>query len=310
MATQTDVLGGVTGDLAMKTPVDAATTANITLSGEQTLDGIALVAGDRALVQDQTAAEDNGIYTVSAGDWVRAPDWNGARDVVAGTSVLVNQGSVGEGRLYRVSTTGDITIGVTEVVIESVPFGSDGATGPTGATGPQGSTGVAGPTGPAGASGTVGATWTAILAETSLSGLHSYDVTGFGSYEELMLIMKIDSPENDLQPRITYSDDDGVSFETVGYHHGINTAATYIPISPRSEFDSAGTVLAVVSIIRLGKIMSLMCIGGDHGDGSSTSNSGIFDNGNDVDALRLALFNFSDVAKNFDTNTTLEVYGR
>jgi hypothetical protein len=42
-------------DLAIKAPARVATTgSNITLSGLQTIDGIALAAGDRVLVKDQT----------------------------------------------------------------------------------------------------------------------------------------------------------------------------------------------------------------------------------------------------------------
>jgi hypothetical protein len=52
----------------------AATTANITLSGTQTIDGIALIAGDRCLVKNQTLSQDNGIYIVSAGAWTRSTD--------------------------------------------------------------------------------------------------------------------------------------------------------------------------------------------------------------------------------------------
>jgi hypothetical protein len=52
----------------------AATTANITLSGTQTIDGVAVAAGDRVLVKDQTALPTNGIYVAAAGAWARAPD--------------------------------------------------------------------------------------------------------------------------------------------------------------------------------------------------------------------------------------------
>ena len=52
------------------------TTVNITLSGTQTIDGIAVVAGDRVLVKNQSAAADNGIYVASASAWSRAADMN------------------------------------------------------------------------------------------------------------------------------------------------------------------------------------------------------------------------------------------
>jgi hypothetical protein len=62
--------------LDVKASVKAATTANITLSGAQTIDGIAIVAGDRVLVKDQTSTPTNGIYVAASGAWARSPDAN------------------------------------------------------------------------------------------------------------------------------------------------------------------------------------------------------------------------------------------
>jgi hypothetical protein len=52
----------------------AATTANITLSGTQTVDGVVLIAADRVLVKNQTASADNGLYLCAAGAWARTTD--------------------------------------------------------------------------------------------------------------------------------------------------------------------------------------------------------------------------------------------
>ena len=52
----------------------AATTANITLSGTQTIDGVAVIAGDRVLVKDQSTSANNGIYVVAASTWARSTD--------------------------------------------------------------------------------------------------------------------------------------------------------------------------------------------------------------------------------------------
>lgn len=61
--------------LKVKDPVVAATTANVSsLSGEQTIDTVALGTGDRVLVWKQTDATENGIYVVAAGAWTRALD--------------------------------------------------------------------------------------------------------------------------------------------------------------------------------------------------------------------------------------------
>ena len=60
--------------LDAKASCAAATTANITLSGAQTIDGVAVIAGDRVLVKDQTTTANNGIYVAAAGTWSRATD--------------------------------------------------------------------------------------------------------------------------------------------------------------------------------------------------------------------------------------------
>lgn len=60
--------------LDVKASVVAATTANITLSGAQTIDGVSVVAGDRVLVKSQTAPAENGIYVASNTSWSRSSD--------------------------------------------------------------------------------------------------------------------------------------------------------------------------------------------------------------------------------------------
>jgi hypothetical protein len=106
--------------LAVKAPCRAATTANITLSGEQTIDGVAVVTDDRVLVKDQSTGSQNGIYTVSTGAWSRARDFDGALDVVSGTRVFVYSGTINAGIDFYVSTTGTITIDSTSIVFSSI----------------------------------------------------------------------------------------------------------------------------------------------------------------------------------------------
>jgi hypothetical protein len=59
----------------------AATTANITLSGTQTIDGVAVVVGDRVLVKNQTLPQNNGIYVVAASTWSRSLDMDAWAEV-------------------------------------------------------------------------------------------------------------------------------------------------------------------------------------------------------------------------------------
>lgn len=107
---------GVNAGLGIKAPVKAATTASITLSGEQTIDGVACVTDDRVLVKDQSTSSANGIYRVDTSTWQRDYDWDGAFDVTQGTLVYVAQGTTNRG-FWAVTTSGTITIGTTSVAI-------------------------------------------------------------------------------------------------------------------------------------------------------------------------------------------------
>jgi hypothetical protein len=60
--------------LSVKGAARAATTANITLSGAQTIDGVSIIAGDRVLVKNQSSGVNNGIYVCASGSWTRATD--------------------------------------------------------------------------------------------------------------------------------------------------------------------------------------------------------------------------------------------
>jgi hypothetical protein len=83
----------------VKRSVTAATTANIALFGTQTIDGVAVVAGNRVLAKDQALANQNGIYVVSAGAWTRSTDAD-TIDKIASGLVAVDAGTTNGGRLY------------------------------------------------------------------------------------------------------------------------------------------------------------------------------------------------------------------
>lgn len=70
----------------------AATTASITLVGAQTIDGIAVVAGDRVLVKNQTLPAQNGIYIVQTTAWTRSSDMSDWTQF-PGAYVFIEQGS-------------------------------------------------------------------------------------------------------------------------------------------------------------------------------------------------------------------------
>lgn len=62
--------------LDVKASVRSSTSANISLSGEQIIDGVSVVSGDRVLVKNQTDLSQNGVYVVSSGSWARAADFD------------------------------------------------------------------------------------------------------------------------------------------------------------------------------------------------------------------------------------------
>lgn len=110
----------MTADRAIKEPCRVATTANISLSGLQTIDGVTVAAGDRVLVKNQSSAVNNGIYDAATGSWTRSSDFDGAGEVVGGTETLVTSGSTQAGNLYRVTGAGAITIGSSAINFELV----------------------------------------------------------------------------------------------------------------------------------------------------------------------------------------------
>lgn len=119
--TQIDRINGLIGSIAIKAPCRVATTANITLSGEQTIDGVSVVAEDRVLVKNQTVDSENGIYNCSTTSWTRSPDFNGTRDFTKGTVIRITEGTVNQKRAYEVTSSG-VNIGVSSLTFASINF--------------------------------------------------------------------------------------------------------------------------------------------------------------------------------------------
>lgn len=106
-----------------KKPVRAATTANITLSGTQTIDGVAVIAGDRVLVKAQTAGSANGIYDAAAGAWTRATDFDSAAEAL-GAATFVSEGTTNGNQQWFQTTDAPITLGTTALVFAQVGGGA------------------------------------------------------------------------------------------------------------------------------------------------------------------------------------------
>jgi hypothetical protein len=93
----------------------AASTANIaTLSGAQTIDGVALVAGDRVLVKNQNTQSQNGIYVVASGAWSRSLDAD-AWDELVSAFVLVDQGTANKDTAWLCTVDKGGTLNTTAI---------------------------------------------------------------------------------------------------------------------------------------------------------------------------------------------------
>lgn len=113
-----DGIGG--GGVAWKNSVRAATTANGTLAtafaNGQTIDGVALVTGDRILLKNQATGAENGIYTVQAsGAPVRATDADSAGEI-RGAAVWIEEGTVNGDQAWVLTTNAPITLETTSLV--------------------------------------------------------------------------------------------------------------------------------------------------------------------------------------------------
>jgi hypothetical protein len=113
-----------------KSDVRVVATSNLTLSGTQTIDGIAVIAGDRVLATGQTTQSANGIYTVAAGAWSRATDADVAGEFATHWLVTVTEGTVNGNTLWSHTTDGAVTLGTTSLTFAKIgPVASGGTNG-------------------------------------------------------------------------------------------------------------------------------------------------------------------------------------
>jgi len=97
-----------------KQSCQVATTANITLSGLQTIDGYTTLAGDRVLVKNQSSSANNGIYVASASAWSRSADMNTWAEVSGAYTVVVN-GTVNGQTAWVCTSSTSGTLGTTAI---------------------------------------------------------------------------------------------------------------------------------------------------------------------------------------------------
>jgi hypothetical protein len=107
--------------ISWKQPVIAGTTANITLSGLQTIDTVSVLAGERVLVKNQTNQAENGIYNAAAGAWTRSPDANTWDELISALVFIVEGGQAGAAYYCPIQPGG--TLGVTPITWNNFSVG-------------------------------------------------------------------------------------------------------------------------------------------------------------------------------------------
>jgi hypothetical protein len=108
-------------DIDYKQATRVVTTTNVNLSGgaPSQVDGVTLSHNDRVLVTGQTTGSQNGIYFVttlgsgSNGTWSRSSDSNQTGELLAGTIVMVTEGSVYADTQWKLITDNPIVIDTT-----------------------------------------------------------------------------------------------------------------------------------------------------------------------------------------------------
>lgn len=100
---------------SFKNACKVATTVNISRNGTSaTIDGQSIQVGDRVLVKNQDSLSQNGVYVVSAGDWVRAVDMDTTEKIV-GSFVPVTFGTQNGGKIFYTTFVAGSTLNFTSM---------------------------------------------------------------------------------------------------------------------------------------------------------------------------------------------------
>jgi hypothetical protein len=107
-------LNAAFNNLDRKNSVRLVATSDLSLSGEQTIDGV-LTSADRVLLTGQTDASENGIYVTAAGAWSRSDDANTDAKVTSGLQTTVEEGSTKAGTIWLLTTADPIVLDTTNL---------------------------------------------------------------------------------------------------------------------------------------------------------------------------------------------------
>lgn len=121
-------LGDSTAPLGYIWAADVRTTANITLSGSQTIDATLVTDGMVVLVMNQSTGAENGVYRVGRSAWTRMDNGLSGQPTLRSKAYCwVSGGATWINTLYSVTTSDPITVGTTSITWGAVSSG--GGTG-------------------------------------------------------------------------------------------------------------------------------------------------------------------------------------
>lgn len=120
----TETLTGV-ADWIWKEVCRVASTANLSLTGAATVDGVAMVTNDRILVRAQTDSKKNGIYTVNtAGAWTRTADATTGADLYQ-AAICVVYGTLFGNSQWLCNNATAPTIGTDAITFAKIHSGTN-----------------------------------------------------------------------------------------------------------------------------------------------------------------------------------------
>lgn len=124
-------VGGASLGLSWKQAVRVATTAAGTLATSfengDTVDGVVLATGDRILIKDQAAPEENGIYAVAASGAPARTSDAGTAELILQTAVFVQEGTANADKLFLLTTNAPIVLGTTALTFTQFSSGGGGS---------------------------------------------------------------------------------------------------------------------------------------------------------------------------------------
>lgn len=220
-------------------PVRGVATSNVSnlASCSTTLDGLTLVEGNRIALIGQSTASQNGVYVVGvvatgAAPLTRAEDANKSSDWIGGKDFVCLEGTVNAGKRFRVTNTGAITIGSTNITIVS-------------------DTGIIRHAAPSGAADQVGLGWT----DANGAATAARHTTFEGGSAEIDRVMTASATVHRLTWGATVADDGTIAlkapttrayvevWESGGVEHGFYTVAPdgTVTVDARSSTNAVGT---------------------------------------------------------------------